>query len=369
MLSLTLLIIIVAVIIGVKKEEQDYLSRLNAAFSDFDISSTSDIYKYKASKNNVESFILLGESRGYNGNILIAVLIDENEELKRIKILKHSETYSFYKKIENKKYLDTFLNKSISDFYQDDSVPDAISGATYTSGGVYNAMINASGLLSGKQSKASIDKKTKINIGLPELCLILLYLMGFFNYLILAKHRNLVRWLSIFISIIGLGFIGKKLLTIANIGSFIMGDFPDFQSFFFWYLLLAGILMGIILGNKNHYCNWVCPFGRIQDLLALIGGGKPRFLKYRKIFIKIQNIAALLAIASGIIYRNPAMTSYEVFSGMFAFTGSGILFISLGIFIVLSLFIKNPWCNYACPVKPSINYLRRIRKILLPEPK
>jgi len=366
-----ILLIGAAIIIGKYYEKQNSVEVLSKLYPNFEISETSNESLYIISQNNEAiKYISLGESGGFGGKITVLSLIDSTGLITDIQVVNHSETHSFFEKVRDEKFLHEFIGHEFNELIKADVPIDAISGATYTSNGIQDAIMNSSIPLIKQFNLASLQEKSKqIKIGIPEIALVLLYLIGFVISFLSKKMKSIIRWIAIFISIICIGFIGMKMLTISNIGVYLLGDFPDFSDYFFWYLLVSGILLGIIIQNKNHYCTWVCPFGSLQDVIGTIGNAKPRLLKYRKYIKGFQSTIALIAILIGLVYRNPAMTSYEIFSGVFTFTGSSLLFIVLGVTIILSLFIKNPWCNYLCPVKPSISFLRRIRRFVIPQKK
>ena len=54
---------------------------------------------------------------------------------------------------------------------------------------------------------------------------------------------------------------------------------------------------------------------------------------------------------------------YEVIT--FKLTGSNLQFAILGIVLVASVFIKRPWCNYLCPLKPVTEHFTNIRALIL----
>jgi NosR/NirI family nitrous oxide reductase transcriptional regulator len=68
-----------------------------------------------------------------------------------------------------------------------------------------------------------------------------------------------------------------------------------------------------------------------------------------------------LAILLALFYRNPGLSSYEIFGTLFDFIGSTWQFALLGIILVASLFIRRPWCNYLCPIRPVMNLYRTFR--------
>lgn len=370
-LLIPILLIAAAIIIGKYNEKQNSVEVLSRLYPKFEISETANASLYLVSENNeAAKYISLGEGGGFGGKITVLSLIYSTGFIKDIQVVNHAETHSFFEKVKGKKFLHKFIGHEFNTLIKADVPIDAISGATYTSNGIRDAIMNSSIPLMEAFNLAFLPEKSRqIKISIPEIALVLLYLIGFLISLFSKKTKSIIRWIALFISIICIGFIGMKMLTISNIGVYLLGDFPNFSDYFFWYLLVSGILLGIIIQNKNHYCSWVCPFGRLQDVIGTIGNAKPKLLKYRKYTKGFQSTIALLAILIGLVYRNPAMTSYEIFSGVFSFTGSGLLFLALGLTLVLSLFIKNPWCNYLCPVKPSIRFLQKIRRFVLPQKK
>lgn len=366
-----LLLIAAAIFVGNYYEKQNSVEALSKLYPSFEILETSNEALYFVSQNKEGiKYIGLGEGGGFGGKIRVLSLIDSSGLIKDVQVINHSETHSFFEKVEDKKFRHEFIGHDFNALIKSDVSIDVISGATYTSNGIRNAIMNSSIPLIEKFNLASFQEESgQIEIGIPEIALVLLYLIGFVITSLSKKMKRITRWVSIFISIVCIGFIGMKMLTISNIGVYLLGDFPDFSDYFFWYLLIAGLILSIIIQNKNHYCAWVCPFGRVQDVIGMIGHAKPRLFKYHKYINRFQSTIALIAILIGLVYRNPAMTSYEVFSGVFSFTGSGLLFAVLGVTLVLSLFIKNPWCNYLCPVKPSISFLKRVRCFVIPQKK
>lgn len=361
-----LLLIGAAIFVGKYNEKQNSTEVLLKLYPSFKILETSNEALYSVSQNDEGiKYISLGEGGGFGGKIRILSLIDSTGLIKDIQVVNHSETHSFFEKVKAKKFLHKFIGHEFNELIKANVPIDVISGATYTSNGIRNAIMNSSIPLINEFSLTTYQEKSgQIEIGIPEVALILLYLTGFVISFLSKKIKSIVRWVAIFISIVCIGFIGMKMLTISNIGVYLLGNFPDFSDYFFWYLLITGLLLSVIFQNKNHYCSWVCPFGRVQDVIGMIGNAKLRWFKYRKYINRFQSTIALIAILIGLVYRNPAITSYEVFSGVFSFTGSSLLFAVLGVTLVLSLFIKNPWCNYLCPVKPSISFLKRIKRFV-----
>lgn len=365
LLILTAILILAAMFLGKQFKANDLLTQINDSYSYLNIEKTTHENLFVVQSDSLgATYLSLGTARGFGGELSLAMLIDSLGHIQNLNILHHSETHSFMEKVNDKNYLKAYQSLLVSGLDQEQLLPDVITGATYTCKGIEDATIDAAHNLEDVLNfQLEVKQVNKFRFGFPEIALILLYTLGFYlNYKTL-KNRKWIKWLSAIVSIVFIGFIGQRMLTIANIGSYIMGDWPNIYDYLFWYILIAGIFLGLFLKNKNYYCQWVCPFGKVQEVLGAIGKPRNPRASLKKYLHRFQQMIALLAVVLGLLYRNPSKTSFEIFSGLFVFTGSDFLFVSLGLILILSLFIKNPWCHYLCPVKPSINYLRDLKRL------
>lgn len=165
-----------------------------------------------------------------------------------------------------------------------------------------------------------------------------------------------------FVGLVVLGFLYNMPLTIVWINKILLGVWPTWQTNLYWIILIGGILFVYTADNKNPYCEWFCPFGATQECLGVVGGAKVRVpLRSHNLLRWGQRLLALAAIVVALIFRNPGVSSYEVFGAFFRLIGSNFLFALLGIVLVASLFIRRPWCSYLCPLRPVTDLIRLIR--------
>jgi polyferredoxin len=73
------------------------------------------------------------------------------------------------------------------------------------------------------------------------------------------------------------------------------------------------------------------------------------------------------AIFLALIFRNPGFSSYEVYGTFFNLSGTNGVVLFLSIVIIVTLFIKRPWCKFLCPVPAFEDYLRVIMNWLMPK--
>jgi len=303
----------------------------------------------------------IGSTVGYGGEVRVFTIVNQQAEIIEIFLLDHNETPSFLNKVLKKNYLSQFLDQNIS---SDLATIDAISGATLTSDALGEAVLQSSQKIGQKVFNIEYPPEVdpKIILGLPEFTVILLLLIAVFVNLRLIRKPKVFWWISVLISIIVIGFIKGGLITIAKIDFYLLGNLPAWQTNIYWIVLFTGVIFTTMGFGKNFYCAGVCPFGAMQECTAFIG--KAKFVRRLEVFKWAQRLLALIVIVLGLLFRNPSLAGYEVFSAMFAFVGSEILFVLLAASLIVSLFVKRFWCNYLCPVGPALNFLAYIRNII-----
>ena len=94
----------------------------------------------------------------------------------------------------------------------------------------------------------------------------------------------------------------------------------------------------------------------------MVGGGRARVPNgARELLLWLQRGLAWFAIILALVFRHPGISSYEVFGALFEFVGSSLQFILLALVLVVALFVRRPWCNLLCPLRPVTDLLRMLR--------
>jgi hypothetical protein len=309
-------------------------------------------------------YVALGEASGYGGPMKVAAGFSTEGEVLGAVIAAHKETPSWINKVTNADFFEDLVGKQYSEGFVLGADVDGVTGATYTTRAIANAMLDG-----GHSVAAYIglpipeQPKPKIVIGIPEILLLVLFAMGYFGRKPGFKYRKQGRWVALIIGLVGLGFIYNSPLTLSNINKLLMGFWPDWRTNLYWYILILGILFVFTVDNKNPYCEWFCPFGAAQECMGLIGGAKTRSPGKYRVFLKwLQRGLAWGAILIALFYRNPSITSFEIFGTLFELIGTGFQFALLIIIMLASLFIRRPWCTYLCPLHPVDEFIRMTRK-------
>ena len=241
---------------------------------------------------------------------------------------------------------------------------DGISGATYTSRAIVAASRLGLRSIAAKQLDLDVprEKPPAVTFGIPELVLILLISVWTVSDRKGFQLRKQARWFTLLTSMVVLGFLYTSLLTLPFMTKMLMGFWPNWQNSLYWYVLSGFFLSMILLRGKNPYCQWICPFGAVQETLGKIGGAKSRNPgHFKELFRWLPRGLALTAILAALLFRNPGISSYEVFGTMFDLEGSPFQFGLLAVVLVTSLLVKRPWCRFLCPMGAIADFLRTLR--------
>ncbi len=368
MAPVALLIIVIAWFIGAARSEEalaPYMKQVipGTQYIEPGPGDTYSAWK-SAKKEKLLGYIAVGRAHGYGGEMTVAAAVDTAGKVLHTLVISHKETSAFFKRVSGSNFPGTLEVKSYADAFLLGGDLDGITGATLSSRALAGAVRRAA-------RKAAVENlgvedipepAPSIRFGLPEIILLLLFAVGIIGRMSKFKYTKTARWVSMLTGMVFLGFVFNLPLTIVLINKMLLGFWPQWQTYLYWYLLVGGVLLIYAVDNKNPYCEWFCPFGAAQDCLAVIGGGKLRVPdKFRVPLRWFPRLLALGAIVIALIYRNPGISSYEVFGAMFHLVGSTFLFALLAVVLVVSLFMKRPWCAYLCPMRPVTDFVRLSR--------
>lgn len=370
MAVLALMAIVCAWIVGKVMEDADTVKAILSQMKEIERLEEveNSTYKVYDSLDSLLGYVTIESSMGYGGPLHMAVAVDMNGEIFDLAVVSSKETPSYLEKVIADKFLDRIIGRAYDDPYAFGNGIDAVSSATYSSRAILKASKNGNRFVADNFLGFDLPavEKHKIHFGASEIILILLFAIGYFAHKKTFKYKKQARWITMIAGLVFIGFAYNKPLTLSMFIQLLLGYFPPIHSYFYWYLLLGGIFFVYTVDNKNPYCQWFCPFGAAQECLGQIGGAKVRSVgRYKTIFKWALRIITLFAIIVALLFRNPGVTSYEIFGTLFKLTGTNLQFAILGIVLVSSIFIKRPWCNYLCPLRPVTEHISCVRSSII----
>jgi len=310
-------------------------------------------------------YVGTGSASGYGGPMTVAVGVDLQGNVQGIVVLTQRETPVWFRKVADSGLISLLLGKNYQDPFRLGQDVDGITGATVTSRAIVESVLRGARAVAGDQLGLTLPAQasSRINFGLPEIAVLGLFALGYFGHQAKFKYTKQLRWAAMLIGLVALGFIYNLPLTLSSINKFLLGFWPPWQTNLYWYLLIGGILFVFAADNKNPYCQWFCPFGAAQECVGVVGKARSySSSRYRGLFAWLLRGLVWFAILLALLFRNPGLTSYEIFGTLFSLMGSSLQFILLGLVLVASLFVKRPWCAYLCPITPIDEFIRMVRE-------
>ncbi|MBI9058116.1 MAG: 4Fe-4S binding protein [Labilibaculum sp.] len=367
---IAIITIIIAWFAGKQLESSDILSSIKEKMPEIEKLEEIDNATYKIYNAEGENlgYITVESSMGYGGPLQMAVAVDSTGSIFNLAVVNSKETPSYLAKVLDKKFLDKIIGKTYDEEYSLGNGIDGISSATYSSSAIVEASKKGNRYVAATILGLDVPKEKipSIQFDLPEMVLLLLFLVGYIAHKKTFKHTKIARWGTMLVGLIVIGFTYNQPFTLSMVNQLLLGYFPPLHSHLYWYLLLGGVFFVFTIDNKNAYCSWFCPFGAAQDCMGLVGGAKNRSVgKFKNGFKWALRIITLLAIIIALLLRNPGVTSYEIFGTLFKLTGNSLQFGILGIVLVSSVFIKRPWCNYLCPLGPVTDHFTNTRRFII----
>jgi NosR/NirI family nitrous oxide reductase transcriptional regulator len=157
-----------------------------------------------------------------------------------------------------------------------------------------------------------------------------------------------------------LGFMKSSLVSISDVFRLTDLSLPPFKYSLTWYLFSLFVVVSTVLWGRL-YCGRVCAFGALTQLMDAVVPARlrvelPRKVEQRAAWIKYGVLASVMIyylitrdVASPIRYAEP----FWMF-GLFGTTG---MWIGLAALLVATVFVRNLYCRFLCPVGATLGIL------------
>lgn len=180
-----------------------------------------------------------------------------------------------------------------------------------------------------------------------------LALTGFFR----KSERLLV--VTLFASVAYLGVYKSQLISVVNVFGLLTANLPIFSHNLAWYSFAVFTVASTVLWGRL-YCGRVCAFGALTQLMDRVVPARlrvtiPEPIERRAAYIKYGVLAG--AIAYFLATREITFYRYIEPFWMFTFQASTPLWIALGVLLVATVFVRNLYCRFLCPVGAALGLL------------
>ena len=187
----------------------------------------------------------------------------------------------------------------------------------------------------------------------------LLALVSFFR-----KSRRL-KYITLAACVVLLGFWKSQLITIVNIFGLLSLDLPILKYNLAWYLLAVFTVVSTVLWGRL-YCGRMCAFGALTQLMDVTLPASwrrepPAWLERRAAYVKYGILAG--AIVYFLVTRDRFIYRYIEPFWMFGFHGSVLMWSLLAALLVATIFVRNVYCRFLCPVGAALGVISQVTTI------
>jgi len=89
------------------------------------------------------------------------------------------------------------------------------------------------------------------------------------------RRRRWLRYIMLLYGFIVLGVWLTIPLSLTNFAAFLLGFGPHLATNLVIYILVFGVIGLALVGGRNFYCFWLCPFVAVQEALNISGTNVP----------------------------------------------------------------------------------------------
>jgi polyferredoxin len=180
-----------------------------------------------------------------------------------------------------------------------------------------------------------------------------LALVGFF------RKSEPLKWITMGAAVIYLGFARNQLISVVNIFALTTFNLPVFRHNLVWYFFAIFTVVTTILWGRL-YCGRICAFGSLTQLMDKVVPDRlrvnvPRRIEKHASAIKYGLLAA--TVLYFLVTRDIFIYRYVEPFWMFSLTASTGLWIGVGVLLVATIFVRNLYCRFLCPVGAFLGLL------------
>lgn len=290
---------------------------------------------------------------GYNGTVPMTIFLDEDDDVIDILACDNKETRSYMNRVERSGLLDEWDDLSPEEIV--DKQVDALSGCTFTSKAIIKSVQTRMAVFTDQENKRfSWDW----SLFLRQLLIIITMVMALISFF-KQKNVKVLRKITLLLSIIILGFWTNSLLSLALFYSWITNGISLSVQIPIVIIALLAIILPL-LTKKSFYCQYLCPFGAMQEFAGAIRGKKvtisAMMFKILSVLRRIILLTLLLLVAFGVGIDLSEFEPFPIFNFQSIAFGTAVF---TAVIVVASIFFSKPWCNYLCPTGTLLEVFRR----------
>jgi polyferredoxin len=176
------------------------------------------------------------------------------------------------------------------------------------------------------------------------------------------RKSERLKLVTFVMSIVYLGFFRSQILSVVNVFGLVSWNLPILRYNAAWYLFAVFAVASTVLWGR-FYCGRVCAFGSLTQLMdrfvpARLRIDVPKPLERRAAAVKYVILGG--AVAYFLVTRETSFYRYIEPFWMFTRQGTTGMWIGLGVLLVATVFVRNLYCRFLCPVGAFLGLLSNL---------
>ena len=369
------------------------LEDVNKYYEEADSISLEDVnFYYVFNDGNIIGTVMntspySDEIYGYNSVTPLNIYLDSCDKIVEVEMCENRESRGFVNKVINSGFLDSWDGLTVEEAAKHHV--DAVSGSTFSSTAMAQSLQTRMSLLS--QQKARLYS-WDWNLFIRQVCVLIVTVLATICFFMPKpkKFKNSESWglgdlvtlrrISLLLSIAILGFWTNSLLSLSLFCNWLTNGVSLAIQLPILIIAILSIILPLVT-KKAFYCQYLCPFGAAQEFAGLIKAkdeslkAKDKGLKAKdeslksslikaniyKVFSVIRKVillSLLIIFALGVGLDLSVVEPFPIFN--YQSIGFGVAIFAT-VILILSIFIKKPWCNYLCPTGTLLESFRTLR--------
>ncbi|MFI3302689.1 MAG: FMN-binding protein [Rikenellaceae bacterium] len=300
----------------------------------------------------INSTSLAKDVVGFAGLTPVNIYVKEGV-ITKVEALKNEETPSYFSKVLRSGFLDNWVGTTLSEAANLEV--DVVSGATYSSRALAVNINRAVAYGASVEPKGDslfkfFDIKTILGL--------VVILMGVVLTFLKRKSKALeVAYMVLNVAILGV-WCGS-FLSLAQVVSWMSNGFNISLPI----ALLLVVVLVPIFGRRGSYCAMHCPLGSAQELLGMVPTPKITIApEINKTLSRVRYYIFMLLMFMMWLGVGLEVMNYELFSVFMVGSASTVVLVLGGVFLVLSLFVKRPYCRFVCPTGAMLTVMQKSKE-------
>lgn len=383
------------------------LEDVNKYYEEADSISLEDVnFYYVFNDGNIIGTVMntspySDEIYGYNSVTPLNIYLDSCDKIVEVEMCENRESRGFVNKVINSGFLDSWDGLTVEEAAKHHV--DAVSGSTFSSIAMAQSLQTRMSLLS--QQKARLYS-WDWNLFIRQVCVLIVTVLATICFFMPKpkKFKNSESWglgdlvtlrrITLLLSIAILGFWTNSLLSLSLFCNWLTNGVSLAIQLPILIIAILSIILPLVT-KKAFYCQYLCPFGAAQEFAGLIKSkdkslkskdkglkskdkglkakdkslkSKDKSLKFSlikanvyKVFSVIRKVillSLLIIFALGVGLDLSVVEPFPIFN--YQSIGFGVAIFAT-VILILSIFIKKPWCNYLCPTGTLLESFRTLR--------